>query len=185
MRFDDVLKAVLGFEGGYSDNPNDRGGKTNLGITEGTLARAHKAGLIPHSDVKKLTRAEAATIYRAFYWDAIGGDELPEPLDQAAFDMAVNHGVGGAGRLLQRTVNLLGGNLAVDGSLGPKSREAIQGIIREHGEFGLKALCGCSLFIRTVFYGGIVANDTSQKGFLWGWIRLRIMELARRMGLIA
>ena len=45
-RYDDVLKTVLGFEGGYSNDPDDRGGETNLGITEGTYARAKKAGLV-------------------------------------------------------------------------------------------------------------------------------------------
>ena len=37
MRFDDVLKTVLGFEGGYANNPADRGGETNLGIPAATV----------------------------------------------------------------------------------------------------------------------------------------------------
>lgn len=31
--FDVILKLVLEHEGGKSNNPNDRGGKTNRGIT--------------------------------------------------------------------------------------------------------------------------------------------------------
>lgn len=36
-RFLTALQIVLGIEGGYSDDPDDKGGRTYLGITEEML----------------------------------------------------------------------------------------------------------------------------------------------------
>lgn len=78
---DNVLKA----EGGYNDIPEDRGGPTNYGISQ----KAY-----PNLDIKNLTEAQAREIYKRDYWDAIGADKLPGPMQEVAFDSAVNHGVG-------------------------------------------------------------------------------------------
>ena len=94
-RFDECFKLVLNIEGGYSDNPADKGSKTNYGITEGTLNTAYRAGLAGHNDIAKLTVDEAKTIYKANYWNVCKCDSLPVPLDYLVFDAAVNHGTGG------------------------------------------------------------------------------------------
>jgi lysozyme family protein len=91
--FDAYFPELLKHEGGYVDHPSDPGGATNLGITIGTL-RQWRDRPVTKADVRALTRKEAAAIYRKNYWDAIGGDDLPEGLDALAFDIAVNHGVG-------------------------------------------------------------------------------------------
>lgn len=183
MRFDEVLKTVLGFEGGYSNDPNDKGGETNLGVTAGTLERAHKAGIVNHSDVKRLTRAEAARIYHDFYWKASRCDLLPEPLDLLVFDAAVNHGVGGAGKLLQRALNTMGAALTVDGAIGPKSWAAIVALLEKGEGLAVKGLCGCFMMHRAVYFTDIATNNPTQKKFLFGWLRLRVAGLARKAGI--
>ena len=90
--FDACLRFVLQYEGGYVDHPADPGGATNLGITRATLAAWRKRP-VSKDDMRRLTRAEAAAIYRANYWDAIGGDTLAPGVDLLAFDIAVNMGV--------------------------------------------------------------------------------------------
>lgn len=50
MRFDDAFKIVLGFEGGYVNDKDDKGGETNYGITASTLnpssgSRQNEAGI--------------------------------------------------------------------------------------------------------------------------------------------
>jgi len=50
MSFDAALEFVLGYEGGYSNNPKDPGGETNLGITQRTLTeyvRTHSSSGLP------------------------------------------------------------------------------------------------------------------------------------------
>lgn len=80
-----AISFTLQWEGGYSFDPHDPGGETNFGISK----RAH-----PDLDVKALTVADAMAIYLHEYWEAIGCDDIPCPLDVAAFDSAVNCGPG-------------------------------------------------------------------------------------------
>ncbi len=82
--FDTALAAVFRAEGGYVNDPVDRGGETKFGISR----RAH-----PGVDIRNLTREQAAEIYRREYWDAIGADRLPPEMREVAFDAAVNQGV--------------------------------------------------------------------------------------------
>lgn len=129
--FEKSLSFVFGNEGGYSNNPHDRGGETNLGITQSTLDRARCQIPDLPSSVRDLTRAQAAEIYRVLYWEASKADMMPYPLSTLHFDAAVNHGVGGAAKLLQRTVNNYAAKAGldvcvdVDGAVGPKTLSAL------------------------------------------------------------
>ena len=114
------LTAVLIHEGGYVDHPKDPGGATNLGITQATLARWRRKR-VTKSDVKKLTQSEAAAIYRANYWDAVKGDDLPGGVDYCVFDYAVNSGPSRAAKGLQRAVGV-----RADGAIGPLTMKAVQ-----------------------------------------------------------
>lgn len=118
MSFDTALQFVLGFEGGYSNHPRDPGGSTNLGVTQGTLdahRRTHPSWSLP-ADVRNLTKAQAARIYRASYWEPVCGDDLPPAVALLVFDAAVNQGVSRASRLLQEAVGA-----QVDGKIGPQT----------------------------------------------------------------
>jgi lysozyme family protein len=58
------------------------------------------------ADVRAMKVAEAKTIYRAKYWDAMRCDELPAGVDYCVFDYAVNSGVGRAPKVLQRCLGI-------------------------------------------------------------------------------
>lgn len=178
-RFSEVVSLVLGFEGGYSNNPNDRGGATNLGITAGTLAAAYRDGLVKHNDVKRLTRDEAIAIYQARYWNACKCEKMPKPLDALVFDMAVNHGCGGAGKILQRTLNaVMGKHLTEDGSIGPGTLKSLE----KYMSMGSAAtLARQILLFRVKFYIDIVNRSPKQKTFFWGWLRVRVGELGKKL----
>jgi lysozyme family protein len=122
--FEPALSLVLENEGGYVNNPHDPGGATNLGITIGTAKRVgldvDGDGDTDTDDIKLLKPADAAKVYRAEYWDKIQGDVLPNGLDYALFDFAVNSGPGRAVKTLQ---GLLG--VKVDGQIGPQTLAAI------------------------------------------------------------
>lgn len=102
--FDQALSFVLAMEGGYVNHPKDPGGATNMGITQATYDAWRKSRKLPPQDVRLLTREEAAAIYRANYWDRIGGDALAQKdpaLALVAFDAAVQHGVQLATQMLK------------------------------------------------------------------------------------
>ena len=116
--FERALALVLVHEGGYVDHPADSGDATNLGVTIGTLADwpgrpATKA------EVKALTKATVAPIYRRNYWNAVRGDELPFGVDFCVFDVAVNSGKGRAIPSLQRAFSVVDG-----GKIGPLTLSA-------------------------------------------------------------
>lgn len=123
MSFDTALQFVLGYEGGFSDHPDDPGGKTNLGITQRALdeARAKHPDWGMPADVRAIKRAHAAKIYRAEYWDAVHGDDLPPAVAFLAFDCAVNQGPRRAIRLLQEAVDV-----PADGIIGPRTLAAVR-----------------------------------------------------------
>ena len=67
-----------------------------------------------------LGRREAGEIYRARYWNAIRGDELPPGIDLVVFDAAVNSGPARAVRWLQGALAL-----PADGAIGPLTMGAV------------------------------------------------------------
>jgi lysozyme family protein len=113
--FSRALNAVLDEEGGYVNHPNDPGGPTNMGVTIQSFRDFVKPGGTVE-DLKKLTRDQAGVVYRRRYWDEVMGTSLPDGLDAAMFDFAVNSGPGRAAKYLQR---LLG--VPEDGKIGPQT----------------------------------------------------------------
>lgn len=96
--FNRAVEFVLSdrIEGGYVNNPKDPGGETKYGISK----RAY-----PKENIKALTRERAIFLYKRDYWDTIGGDSLPSPLDLVLFDSAVNEGPGTAKKHLAEALD--------------------------------------------------------------------------------
>ena len=108
---DICLDQVLKHEGGYAERKEEKGGAVNRGITFETFVAWRKkteseraAALLTFADLKAMTDAEAREIYRDMYLRPIMFDELPSGVDYAVFDAAVNGGVGGSTRVLQRAL---------------------------------------------------------------------------------
>ncbi|RNJ47369.1 hypothetical protein B5V01_24905 [Mesorhizobium erdmanii] len=115
-----ALALVLKSEGGWSDNPADPGGATMKGVTLANFRRYVKADA-SKADLKRIGDNQVATVYRRFYWDAVLGAELPDGVDFAVFDFAVNSGPGRAARYLQASVGV-----SQDGRIGPATLAAVK-----------------------------------------------------------
>lgn len=116
ISFDEVFERTLGHEGGYVNNPNDKGGETIWGITAST-ARANGY----NGSMKDMSIEQAKSIYRVAFWQRIQADQYPSELSYQLFDAAVNHGTGNAIRMLQRAVCV-----ADDGIIGLMTINAIK-----------------------------------------------------------
>lgn len=167
-RIDDIIGAMIfKFEGGYSNHPNDRGGPTNYGITQKTYEQ-HLGRPASAEEVRLMPKAHALAIYRSRYWKAANLDLLPEPLQPAAFDAAVNNGPGTAIRLLQKALADLGYSIKVDGLVGPNTSALA---FRAVAERGARLVVDRFCDRRRQHYLEIIAADPTQKIFETGWLR--------------
>lgn len=159
MTIDDVLTSVIEKEGGYVDDPLDRGGATKYGITAATLGAYRKLGRAATRDeVKALAEQEARDIYRARYVNDPGFDTLPEWVIPSLVDDAVLSGPKSAITTLQQVLNV-----PADGVLGPKTRQALAvkdpaAVIRDMAK------------ARVLRFARIVELNPTQSRFLRGWL---------------
>ena len=117
--FKKAFDFILRVEGGKVDNPNDPGGRTNLGITQRTFSQWLNNTGLPNADVFDILREEAYPIYHDLYWREGQCNRLPYPLSIYHFDGYVNLLPGDAGRVLQRALKFRAPELVVDGVVGP------------------------------------------------------------------
>lgn len=153
--FETAIIFVLGEEGGYVDDPSDKGGATHFGISQ----RAY-----PDLDIKSLTVEQAAAIYYQDYWLPCQCDQLPAATGVMVFGTAVNMGKRAAIRFLQQSLKV-----KVDGILGPVTLRAA------HLETPL-TYASDYLSRRARRYHVIAYQDESQRRFLRGWLK-RTYEL--------
>lgn len=159
--FERSLSLVLKHEAGFVNHPRDPGGATNKGVTIATFRRyVDPKGTV--DDLKRLTTAQAAKIFRKQYWDAINGDDLPDGLDYAVFDFAVNSGPGRAAKHLQTALGVV-----PDGKIGPVTIAAARDAFKAGA---ISKLCSS----RMVFLKGLKTWPTFGKG----WTR-RVDEVKR------
>ena len=118
--WDNSFAAVLKHEGGFVNHPKDPGGMTNLGVTRSAW-ESYLNRDVTEAEMRALTPNVVKPFYKAMYWDKIKGDQLPLGADYAAYDLAVNSGVGRAAKYLQEIAGV-----TADGVIGPKSLEAIK-----------------------------------------------------------
>lgn len=118
--FDEALKAILKHEGGFVNHPKDPGGMTNLGVTK-KVWEAWVGKAVGEKEMRALTPATVAPLYRKQYWDAVKADELPAGLDYLMFDFAINAGPGRAIRTMQKAIGT-----TPDGAIGPKTMAALK-----------------------------------------------------------
>jgi lysozyme family protein len=91
----EAIKIVIDFEGGYTNNPKDPGGRTRYGISQRSF---------PEEDIKNLTIERATTIYELFYWDEMELDSIHPEVRLIIFDSGVNQGVRRASMFVQEIV---------------------------------------------------------------------------------
>ena len=91
--FDKALKFVLKWEGGYVNNPNDKGGATNKGITQNTYNAWLRSKGQNLKDVRNIQDNEVKEIYYNNYWLKAGCNKMTEKFAILCFDTAVNMGV--------------------------------------------------------------------------------------------
>lgn len=164
---DAMIDDVLRREGGFVDHPADRGGPTNMGITQETLGR-HLKWISTVAEVRHMDENVARAIYRRNYYEQPIINKLPAVIQPFVFDSAVNHGPRRAIRFVQRVCNDAGfGPLVMDGVIGPETcAAAAQASLGMGKGVMLQAL----VKERRELYRRICQRDASQRVFIDGWM---------------
>jgi len=161
---DQIIDAIIAREGGFGDDPADRGGATTFGVTLAMLRDWRHEPLLESDSIESLSEDEARVIIRQ---RCLAGPGLIAVRDEATralvADMIWNHGLRGATLIVQRALGLPG-----DGVMGPHTLAALNGsgvtTVRMSGAFD-KVLAE-----RIRFYGRLIERDPSQARFAGGWL---------------
>lgn len=163
---------IVCIEGGYSDNPNDTGGKTMYGVTEATARRNGYTG-----DMKNLTPQQAKTIFINEYYLQPGFDKIQsDAIAFELFDTSVNGGQARSVMILQDAYNLLnvnnryGDDLKVDGVLGNVTAGRINAYPYPDRLVMLQNA------VQAAFYIDIAKRKPSQREFIYGWLKNRVFS---------
>ena len=156
--FEECVKHVIDTEGGSKvvNDPNDTGGVTKYGIA---------SKFYPSIDIANITYEEAELIYRANYWDKYKVESLPEHLRYIYFDMVVNPGPRGAGKILQMTINYFLNRrketlLKVDGMVGPNTLKKLATVDIDIGK--LRSY-------RILYYAERILAKPVKEKYMEGW----------------
>ena len=152
---------VLEHEGGFVNDPLDRGGATNKGVTIAVWkAQGYDKdgdGDIDVADLKSITEADAIMIMKKNYWDRWKADQIK---NQAIANTLVDWVWGSGAWGIKIPQRILG--VKDDGVVGIKTLEAIN---KQNPNKFLEKL----YLARFNFLDGIVASNPSQKRFIKGW----------------
>ena len=165
--FDKCLTMLLAHEGGFVSHPADPGGMTNLGVTRKTW-EAYTDQDASEAEMRALTPAKVAPLYKERYWDEVRGDDLPSGVDHAVFDFAVNSGPVRAIRTLQMVLDI-----PADGRIGPRTLKAVA---MTPAKTIIADLCNA----RVEFLSGLKTYPT----FGRGWVR-RVNEVEAKASELA
>lgn len=165
-------------EGGYSNQPNDRGGPTKYGITEAVARANGYAG-----DMMHLTIQDARRIAKSQYWDLMMLDDVASvdwSIAAELFDTGYNMGIAVVGRFFQTALNALNQqqrfyhDVKVDGLVGPMTVAAVRKYAAIRGRDGVTVMLRALNSFQCVRYISIAGADPKQESFVFGWILQRV-----------
>lgn len=178
MSIQSIIDAVIAREAGYVDDPDDRGGKTNFGITEAVARNAGYAG-----DMRELPRQLAVEIYTKSYVIAPGFDKVAAvspDIAEEMIDTGVNMGPGLPGPWLQRILTMLNDkgamypDLVIDGSIGPATINALKAQLTKRGPAGVTVILRMLNSFQGARYIEITEGRPANRAFIFGWFLGRI-----------
>ena len=162
-KLEPLAKFILSFEGGFVNDPKDRGGATNKGVTIATWkAQGYDKngdGVIDVKDLKLITEADAVAIMRKNYWNRWRADEIA---DQSLANELVDWTWASGRHGIVIPQQMLGA--AADGIVGPKTIAALNATYAPVFFEQLRKR-------RLKFIDNIIKGNPSQKRFEAGWYR--------------
>lgn len=197
MTPEQMIADKVDVEAGYVNNPDDRGGETNHGITK-AVAMENKADLIKYFNwdgtMKGLTTPMAMFIYKNKYWNKLQLDLMYKVSPSCAdkmLDIGINSGPGQAGIYFQKFLNALNvkqtlyADLVVDGAPGSKTYGALDKLMAKRGKKEVVQRLAMSLVAYQVVHSIDISNAReANETFTWGWLNRQWRDVVRFIGLV-
>ena len=124
----------IGNEGGFQNDPKDRGNWTGGKVGSGEL-KGTKYGIsamaYPALDIKNLTMDQVQQIYYVQWWIPLKMAQMPNGLPYQLFDAAINHGMIPTNKMLQRAIGVKD-----DGEIGPITIKTVGSLDHNDTLFG-------------------------------------------------
>lgn len=190
--FNIAYEPLKQYEGGYDNDPADRGGETYAGIArnffpgwkgwnivDATKAKTPRAQLTKVLGQNQELQALVAEWYRIEWWTRLGLDGVAsQDLANEIFEQSVNLGKAGCGKKLQTICNAynyskftkqpLFADLVVDGAVGPKTLAALGTIVTERTDASdIVHALNC---MQGAHYLELAAKKPSQRKYTTGWM---------------
>lgn len=157
-----LIPHVLKWEGGWSNNPSDKGGPTMKGITLATYTAYCKKkgkGLPTQAQLKAISQNEWEEIFKTMYWDRWQADKIQsQSIANLLVDWLWTSGTYGI-KYPQQVLDV-----TIDGLVGPKTISAIN----NYPDY--MVLFQKLWNRRKAHFEGIAKANASQKKFLKGWL---------------
>lgn len=157
-----ALDFIFKWEGGISNEVNDYGGLTNVGITQDSYETFCNRLSIPYKSVTELIEEEIVDFYWLDRYIPSGADKLPYPLSLVMFDTSVLFSVDSSYSFINEYLYNDPEDYSDKGLefLLVKLKEGLSPIDVAHG------ICDC----REKEHRRVTSNDNSQDIFLEGWL---------------
>ena len=185
--FHEAYDTVMSHEGGYVNDPIDRGGETYKGISRvnwpdwegwGTIDKHKSLSVFPRClyDNLKL-ESLVRKFYKKRFFAPYKGENMPEALAVEMFDISVNMGVRRAILFLQTALNALNRDkelyqdLKVDGAYGDSTATALALFRAKEGCTAENLLVKVLNILQGAHYLKIMKDDPSQERFARGWLK--------------
>lgn len=133
--FEVAIKTLLQDEGGFVNDPRDKGGATKYGISLKWLTSLEhlpeELGIadkrITAETIEKLTEAQAILLYRNYFWEPHRYERiLDQRIATKTFDFTVNAGSKASHTALQWALRASGHDkIPIDGILGTQTLKAV------------------------------------------------------------
>lgn len=147
---------ILKWEGGFANDPLDRGGATNKGITIGTFRQFYGKDATVEQ-LKRITDDQWTRIFKSGYWDRWKADHITnQAVANILVDWVWSSGINGI-KIPQRVLGV-----ADDGIVGEKTLAALNA--QNPAEFFAKIHTE-----RIKFVEDIVRRNPTQARFIKGW----------------
>ena len=157
--FEKAVNHLLELEGGFVNDPDDRGGATNYGVSLRYLRLTQPDANC--DTIRNLTKADAIHLYYTDWWKRYRLDEVHPAASSKLLEVLVHMGPRAGARVVQSACVSLGEELKTDGYLGSLSIGSINKLAKRHPRCFLM-----SFSIEQIRYYNLLKKPK----FLSGWI---------------